>query len=230
MNNFKELEKKLGLNFKDGSTLKSAFIHKSYINEHKDSGLSHNERLEFLGDAVLELVSTRHLFEKYPDQDEGKMTAFRSALVQGKHLAQVSRELGLGEYLLLSHGEEKSGGREKNYILANLIEAFIGAIYLDLGYEKAEKFIKDHILAHLDTIISEGQHIDAKSKFQETAQEKENLTPHYELIEESGPDHDKVFKMGVYLGEILIAEGNGSSKQKAELNAAENALKEKGWN
>lgn len=229
MNNFKELEKKLGLKFKDEITLKSAFTHKSYINEHKDFGLSHNERLEFLGDAVLELVSTRHLFEKYPDQDEGKMTAFRSALVQGKHLAEVSRELGLGEYLLLSHGEEKSGGREKNYILANLLEALIGAIYLDLGYQKAEKFIKDHILAHLDKIINEGHHIDSKSKFQELSQEKENTTPHYELIEESGPDHDKVFKMGVYLGEKLIADGSGSSKQKAELDAAQNALKEKGW-
>ncbi|MDX9971125.1 MAG: ribonuclease III [Candidatus Gracilibacteria bacterium] len=230
MNNLKELEKKLGLKFKDENTLKSAFIHKSFINEHKDFGLSHNERLEFLGDAVLELVSTRHLYEKYPDQDEGKMTAFRSALVQGKHLAEVSRELNLGKYLLLSHGEEKSGGREKNYILANLLEALIGSIYLDLGYEYAEKFIKDHILAHLDTIINEGQHIDAKSKFQEIAQEKENTTPHYELLEESGPDHDKVFKMGVFLGDKKVAEGIGSSKQKAELNAAENALKEKSWN
>lgn len=230
MNNFKDLEKKLSLNFRDKSILKSAFVHKSYINEHKDLNISHNERLEFLGDAVLELVSTRHLFEKYPDQDEGKMTAFRSALVQGKHLAEVARELRLGDYLLLSYGEEKSGGREKNYILANLLEALIGAIYLDLGYEKAEKFIKDYILAHLDQIISEGQHIDAKSKFQEMSQEKENTTPHYKLIEEIGPDHDKVFKMGVYLGEVFVADGTGSSKQKAELNAAENALKEKSWN
>lgn len=230
MNNYKELEKKLDIEFKDKNILNSAFIHKSYINEHKSSGLLHNERLEFLGDAVLELVSTRHLYEKYPDQDEGKMTAFRSALVQGRHLAEVAKELNLGEYLLLSHGEEKSGGREKNYILANLLEALIGAIYLDSGYQKVEQFISTFILTRLDSIISEGQHIDAKSKFQELSQEKENTTPHYELVSEDGPDHDKVFTMGIYIGEKMIATGVGSSKQKAELSAAENALKEKNWN
>ncbi len=230
MNNSKEIEKILGINFKDKGILNTAFIHKSFINEHKNEGLSHNERLEFLGDAVLELVSTRHLFEKYPDQDEGKMTTFRSALVQGKHLAEVAKELSLGQFLLLSHGEEKSGGREKNYILANLVEAVIGAVYLDQGYEKAEKFIQKNILAHLDQIIAEGQHIDAKSKFQEIAQEKENTTPHYKLIEEAGPDHDKVFTMGVFIGDKLIAEGKGSSKQKAEISSAENALIKKNWN
>jgi ribonuclease III len=229
MKKLNEIEKKVNISFKDKNILKEAFVHKSYINENRNLNLSHNERLEFLGDAVLELVATKHIFEKYPDKDEGKMTAFRSALVQGKHLAEVSKELGLGIFLLLSRGEEKSGGREKNYILANLLEALIGAVYLDQGYDSAENFIKTHILTHLDKIISEGQHIDAKSKFQEIAQEKENTTPNYKLLEESGPDHDKIFTMGIFIGKNLIAKGTGSSKQKAELSSAENALKVKGW-
>src|SRR3989338_11534168 len=141
MEKYQKLEKKVGIKFKNLELLKRAFIHKSYINEHRSEKIEDNERLEFLGDAVLELAATRHLFDKYPDQSEGEMTAYRSALVQGKHLAEVAEELELGQYLFLSHGEEKSGGREKKYILANLLEAFIGAIYVEHGYDVAEKFI-----------------------------------------------------------------------------------------
>ncbi len=229
MQDYSELEKKIELKFQDLDLIKKAFIHKSYVNEHRDEELKHNERLEFLGDAVLELASTEHLFIHYPEQDEGKMTAFRSALVKGKHLAEVAKELDLGAYLYLSHGEEKSGGRNKNCILANVLEALIGAIYLDHDYSAAEKFIKKFILKKLDEIIEKGLHIDAKSKFQEVAQEKEETTPHYDLIDANGPDHNKIFTMGAYIGDELIAKGKGTSKQKAEDEAAKNALKKKGW-
>lgn len=229
MEDYKKLEEKLGVKFNDLNLLKTAFVHKSYINEHREEDIDHNERMEFLGDAVLELISTRHLYDVCPDRSEGEMTSFRSALVKGNHLAEIGRELGLGEYLYLSHGEEKSGGREKKYILANTVEALIGAIYLDQGYEAIGKFIERFILTKLDQIIEKGLHIDSKSRFQEVAQEKEALTPHYEVISEEGPDHDKQFTMGVYIGEELIAEGTGSSKQKAEDDAARNGLKTKNW-
>ncbi len=229
MENYKDLEKTLTIKFKNKDLIRQAFIHKSYINEHRDEGIDHNERLEFLGDAVLELVATRHLFEVCPDHDEGIMTSFRSALVKGKHLAEVAEELDLGKYLHLSHGEEKSGGRNKKYILANTVEALIGAIYLDHEYEAAEKFINMFILKKLDEIIEKGLHIDAKSQLQEMCQEKEDFTPHYKVEDEKGPDHDKKFTMGVYIKDELIATGIGSSKQKAEDAAAENALKVKGW-
>jgi ribonuclease-3 len=225
----KELEKKIGIKFKNKKLLETAFVHKSYINEHKNEGIDDNERLEFLGDAVLELAATKHLFEKYPDQTEGEMTAFRSALVKGKHLAEIAIELGLGEYLLLSNGEEHSGGRQKNYILANTVESLIGAIYVANGYDSAEKFIKKFILIRLDEIIKNGLHIDSKSKFQEIVQEKEEVTPHYELISEEGPDHNKKFTMGAYIREELIAKGVGKSKQVAEESAATAALNKKKW-
>lgn len=227
--NFVKIEEKLGIIFKNKALIETAFVHKSYVNEHHEEGRDHNERLEFLGDAVLELVSTKHLFKNYPDQTEGDMTSFRSALVKGNHLALISRELGLGEFLFLSNGEEHSGGREKNYILANTLEAVIGAIYLDHGYARAEGFIKKHILTKLDEIIEKGSHVDAKSRFQEMCQERELLTPHYELIQEEGPDHNKNFTMGAYINDQLIAEGKGKSKQRAEEDAAKNALKIKGW-
>ena len=228
-NDYKKLEKKIGIKFKDADLLTRAFVHRSYINEHRNEGLEHNERLEFLGDAVLELAATRHLFDKLPDKAEGEMTSLRSALVKGKHLAEISHELGLGEYLFLSNGEEKSGGREKNYILANTLESLIGAIYLDKGHEVAGKFIENFILTRLDEIMEKELHIDAKSRFQEICQEKEDITPHYDVLSEEGPDHGKSFTMGAYIGEKLIARGEGSSKQRAEDNAAENALKVKKW-
>lgn len=229
MEKYQKLEDKIGIKFHDYDLLSRAFVHKSYINEHRNEGLKHNERLEFLGDAVLELAATHHLFEKYPDQDEGQMTSFRSALVKGLHLAEVATELELGQYLMLSKGEEKSGGREKKYILANVMEALIGAIYLDHNYEVAESFIEKFILTKLDHIIEVGSHIDSKSQFQELAQEKVGHTPYYQLLKDEGPDHNKIFVMGAYIDGELIAEGSGSSKQKAEESAAQNALKQKQW-
>jgi len=227
---FKDLEKSIDIKFKDEKIYIDAFTHRSYTNEHRTPGVVDNERLEFLGDAVLELVSTKHLYNNYPDQDEGKMTSFRSALVKGQHLAEVAVNLNLGKYLRLSHGEERSGGREKGYILANALEAMIGAIYLDRGYPFAEKFIQQNILSHLDGIINRGLHIDSKSKFQELSQEKLQVTPVYKIIAEEGPDHDKKFTMGAYINDELVATGEGSSKQKAEDQAAHNALIKKGWN
>lgn len=227
--NYNKLEEQISIQFKDFALLDRAFIHKSYINEHKDAGLSHNERLEFLGDAVLELAVTHYLFDKFPEKDEGKMTSFRSALVKGNNLAEVARRLDLGNYLKLSRGEENSGGRDKNYLLANVTEALIGAIYLDQGYDIAEKFINDHILDNLEEIIDQGLHIDSKSRFQELAQELASVTPHYELINSHGPDHKKEFTMGAYLGPDLVAEGTGPSKQKAEELAAKNAITKLNW-
>ncbi len=229
MKKYEDLEKKISVKFKDKSLLKTAFVHKSYVNEHRNEGIIHNERMEFLGDAVLELAATRHLYEKYPDQPEGQMTSFRSALVRGKHLGEIAHELKLGDFLLLSNGEEKSGGREKKYILANALEALIGAIYLDQGLKIADDFIDKFIITRLDELINSNSHIDSKSRFQEVCQEKEDLTPYYELISEEGPDHDKKFTMGAYINSVLIASGIGSSKQKAEDDAAKNALIAKGW-
>lgn len=230
MQNYNNLEKQMKLKFRNPELLENAFIHKSYVNEHRQEKVEDNERLEFLGDAVLELAATKHLFEKCPDRNEGDMTSFRSALVKGKHLAEIAEKLELGKYLFLSHGEEKSGGREKKYILANALEALIGALYLDRGYQVAEKFIDRFILKRLDEIISGGHHIDSKSLFQELSQEKEEFTPYYEVLEETGPDHNKNFIMGAYINGELISKGSGSSKQKAEEEAAKNALKAKGWN
>ncbi len=230
MEEYSSLEEKIGIKFQNSELLRIAFTHKSYINENRDKELTHNERLEFLGDAVLELVATRHLFSNYPKQNEGEMTSFRSALVKGKHLAEIAFEIELGQYLFLSRGEEKSGGRTKNYILANTLEALIGAIYLDNGYESAEQFISNFILTRLDEIIEKGLHIDSKSKFQEVAQEKAESTPYYQVLSEEGPDHNKKFTMGAYIKEELVATGEGASKQKAEEQAAKNALINKGWN
>lgn len=229
MKEYKDLEKKIGITFKDYTFLKTSFIHRSYVNEHRDEKLEDNERMEFLGDAVLELVSTKHLYDVCPDRSEGELTSFRSALVKGKHLAEIATEIGLGEYLFLSHGEEKSGGRHKKYILANTVESLIGAIYLDQGHEIAEKFIKKFILTKLDEIIEKGLHIDAKSRFQEVCQEKEDFTPYYEVLKSEGPDHDKTFTVGVFIRDEQIAIGIGSSKQKAEDVAAKNGLTTKKW-
>lgn len=229
MNDYSKLEKRIGVTFKEKTLINHAFIHRSYLNEHRDEDITSNERMEFLGDAVLELASTKHLYKVCPNEDEGVMTAFRSALVKGKHLAEVARDIELGQYLFLSNGEENSGGREKSYILANTVEAVIGAIYLDQGYEVAEKFISIFILKKLDEIIEKGLHIDSKSQFQEICQDTVGHTPHYEVMNDEGPDHDKVFTMGAYIEEELIAEGKGSSKQNAEDEAAKNALKAKGW-
>jgi ribonuclease-3 len=226
--NLSSLEEAVNLQFDNKDFLFLAFVHKSFVNEHQDQSES-NERLEFLGDAVLELVVTDFLYHNYPANSEGELTNWRSALVKGKNLAEVARKLNLGDYLMLSRGEELSGGREKEYILANTTEAFIGAIYLDKGYDTANEFIKQHIIALLEEIIEQGLHIDAKSRVQELAQEKLNITPRYQLLEETGPDHDKIFTMGIYFDDKGIGKGDGPSKQEAEQAAAHDALKNQAW-
>ncbi len=223
------LEAQIGIKFENRALYERAFVHKSFTNE-SEGNTKDNERLEFLGDAVLELITTEELFDKYTDKPEGELTAMRSALVRGRHLAEVSKALNFGSYLLLSKGENNSGGREKDYILANTCEAFIGALYLDHGYEVTKKFILDYVVVNLEEILAQGDHVDPKTHFQEMAQEHVNITPEYNLIEESGPDHSKHFEMGVYLAEELVATGTGSSKQKAELDAAEKAIDAKDWN
>jgi ribonuclease-3 len=225
---YEKLLETIGIEIKNADLLKVAFIHKSYVNEQKNLK-EHNERLEFLGDAVLELVVTEYLYKKYPNTQEGELTNWRSALVKGNHLSQVARELDLGRYLHLSRGEEHSGGREKPHILANVMEALIGAVFLDRGYRIARTFIQDFILKRLDDIISQGLHIDGKSLFQEMAQGKLGKTPHYILRSEVGPDHNKTFTMGAYIGEEFIADGSGASKQKAEDAAAREAIKAMKW-
>ncbi len=226
---FKEFEKKINIEFGDKSLLTQAFVHRSYINENKQSGLTHNERLEFLGDAVLELVITDNLFKKYPTKPEGELTAYRSALVNADTCASVASKLEMGDFLLLSKGESKDIGRARQYILANALEALIGAIYLDKGMDEARKFIELHFMPLIDTIISKKSHIDSKSLFQEKAQEFEGITPSYKTVKESGLDHKKKFTVGVYVGKDLIATGEGESKQDAEQMAAKKALEIKKW-
>ncbi len=228
-NRYGELEKFIGITFTDKDLLDHAFIHKSYMNEYKGDDKSDNERLEFLGDAVLELTVTEHLFKTYPKQSEGVLTNWRSALVKGKHLAKVADDLKLGTYLYLSKGEEKSGGRKKNYILANTVEALIGAMYLDKGYRVTHDFICNFILVKLEKILEEGLHIDAKSHFQELSQDEFDITPEYRLVKEYGPDHSKRFIMAAYHNDKKVAEGDGSSKQKAEEAAAREALIQVEW-
>jgi len=226
---FDSFLKKAGITFNDKNLLKQAFIHRSYINENKNNELTHNERLEFLGDAVLELVTTDYLFRKYPDKPEGDLTAYRSALVNSVTLAGVATTLGMNDYLFLSHGESKDTGRARQYIMADAIEALIGAIYMDRGYDAAKDFIGNHILVLIDEIISKKTWLDAKSYFQELGQEKTGLTPLYKTIRENGPDHDKHFTVGVFLGSDMVVTGEGKSKQEAEQDAARKALEEKGW-
>jgi ribonuclease III len=223
------LETKLGIAFASKEMLEQAFIHRSYLNENRDFHLNHNERLEFLGDAVLELVVTEHLYDNYPDKPEGELTAWRAALVNTKMLASIGRELEFSNYLRLSRGEAKETGKARDYILANTVEAFIGAAYLDQGLKVAEKFIITYIFSKLPQVLEEKLFEDAKSHFQEVAQEKTSITPSYTVLKDWGPDHAKNFKIGVYLNKELAGEGEGSSKQEAEQNAAQNALKNKGW-
>ncbi|NQV88150.1 MAG: ribonuclease III [Parcubacteria group bacterium] len=226
---FTQFEKLAGVKFKDKNLLKQAFLHRSYINENKGSGLDHNERLEFLGDAVLELVITEELYEKYPAKPEGELTSYRSALVNAVTCAQVATNLSVNDFLLLSRGEAKDTGRARQFILANTLEAIIGAIYLDQGYESAKKFIAKNISPLIDDIIEKRAWIDAKSLFQEKAQEVDGITPAYKTVKETGPDHDKKFTVGVYLGKELVISGEGDSKQEAEQDAARKALEKKGW-
>ncbi|MGB2761917.1 MAG: ribonuclease III [Minisyncoccales bacterium] len=229
MKDFSSLEKKLGVNFKNKDLLIQAFIHRSYLNEKPKFYLYHNERLEFLGDAVLELVVTEYLFENYPKKQEGIMTNWRAALVNSKMLSKIAKRIGFNDFLLLSQGEEKETGKARQFILANTLEAFIGALYLDQGYQPCNSFIHKHLIKELPEIIKKGLFRDAKSSFQEQAQEKVGITPSYKVLKEWGPDHNKNFVIGVFLEQELVAEGNGSSKQEAEEKAAENALNIKKW-
>lgn len=222
--------------FKQQNTISSnnplfeqAFIHRSFINENPKTGLIHNERLEFLGDAVLELISTEFLYEQYPHHNEGDLTAYRSALVNAVTLGDVATSLGFNDMMKLSKGEAKDVHRARSSILADAYEAFIGALYLDQGYEKTKDFITKTLLNKTEDIIKKGLYKDAKSFVQEKAKEKYSITPIYKVLEEEGPDHDKLFLVGIFFGDEKIAEGRGKSKQEGETNAARAALIEKKW-
>lgn len=229
MIDFSQFEKRTNIVFKNKKLLEQAFIHRSYINENSGSKLSHNERLEFLGDAVLELVSTDYLYNRYQDKDEGELTAYRSALVNAIIIGEVASSLGMGDYLLLSKGEAKDVGKARNYILANTYEAYVGAVYLDRGYDVACDFITKTLLGKIDTIVEKKLWRDSKSLVQEKAQEYLSVTPSYKVLHENGPDHDKQFTVGIFFGGNLIAEGKGRSKQEAEQAAAHEALEIKEW-
>lgn len=226
---FGVFETSIGIEFKNKELLKQAFIHRSYLNENRSIKLEHNERLEFLGDAVLELVITDYLYKKYLEKDEGELTAYRSSLVNSVTLASSAEKIGMNSFLLLSKGESKDTGRARQVILANTFESLVGALYIDQGYDMAAKFIADQLFGLIDGIVENRTFIDAKSRFQEEAQEKVGATPLYKLLKENGPDHNKVFTVGVFLREEMIVMGEGKSKQEAEQDAAEKALKQKGW-
>jgi len=216
----KDFEKKIGVDFKNKELLKQAFIHRSFINENRDKSLSHNERLEFLGDAVLELVVTDFLFKKYPNKPEGDLTAFRSALVNTNTISGIAYQLGVNKLLFLSKGESQDTGRARSFILANAFEAIVGAIYLDQGYESAKGFIERNIFPLIDEIVEKELWKDSKSRVQEIAQERLSITPKYNILKEEGPDHQRIFAVGLYLGDEFISEGRGKSKQEAEQDAA----------
>ncbi|MDB5237629.1 MAG: Ribonuclease 3 [Parcubacteria group bacterium] len=220
---------RLGLNFKNLELLEEALTHRSYLNEHK-TARAHNERLEFLGDAVLELATTHFLFTRFPSKPEGDLTAYRAALVNTFSLADTAELIGLNDLLLLSKGESKDTGRARQIILANAFEAVLGAIYLDQGYDAAEAFVAKHLYGKIESVLENRTWQDAKSKFQEQAQEKKSVTPIYKTLDETGPDHDKKFTVGVFLSVTdEVARGEGKSKQEAEQDAAQNALKKTGW-
>jgi ribonuclease-3 len=229
MPDFSSFAQQLGLSFKNLDLLIEALTHRSYLNEHREYTGSHNERLEFLGDAVLELAVTDFLFKKFPAKPEGELTAYRAALVNTVSLAESSQLLGVNDFLLLSKGESKDTGRARDVILADAFEAIIGAIYMDSGYDAAEAFIAKNIFNKIDKVIAERSYQDAKSRFQEIAQEKRGTTPNYETLSEVGPDHDKRFTVGVFIGSEEIARGEGQSKQEAEQAAAQAGLDKTGW-
>ncbi|RJQ31575.1 ribonuclease III [Candidatus Parcubacteria bacterium] len=224
-----KLEKKLGLKFKNKNILLQALVHRSYINENPHFFLDHNERLEFLGDAALELAVTEYLYKNYPNP-EGELTNWRASLVNSNMLAKLGNKLKLDDYLLLSRGESKDKkSKARQYILANAFEALLGALYLDRGFEAVKNFIEKKLICELPYILKNKLYIDPKSRFQEIAQEKLGITPTYKVENESGPDHAKKFRMAVYVGEEKVAIGTGSSKQEGQVKAAEKALKKKGW-
>ncbi|MFA5995622.1 MAG: ribonuclease III [Patescibacteria group bacterium] len=224
-----ELEQKINVTFANRDLLTQALVHRSFLNEHRDFPLGHNERLEFLGDAVLELVVTEYLYKQFKNP-EGELTNWRASLVNSQMLATLSGELGLEQFLYLSHGEQKdNNSKARMKILANAFEALIGAIYLEKGYDIAKVFITERLMIKLSYILNHKLYLDPKTHFQETAQELLSITPTYRVLSEEGPDHDKKFTVGVYLGAEQIAVGHGSSKQEAQVNAAHNAISLKSW-
>lgn len=223
MSDLSQLEKNIGFIFTTKALLEQALVHRSYLNEHPDFHLPHNERLEFLGDAVLELVVTDHLYHHY-DLPEGELTNLRAAIVRGEMLSRLAADLKVSDFLLLSRGESKDYGKARAYILANALEAIIGALYLDQGYKAAAIFIQRLVISQLPEVIKQGLHIDNKSRFQEIAQEKFRITPSYHVLREEGLDHAKRFVVGVFLGSRHMGEGEGSSKQEAQQKAAKAAL------
>ena len=210
---------------KKRSALTEALTHRSYLNEYPRWRLPHNERLEYLGDAVLELIVSEALFKKFPDYPEGQLTVLRAALVNYQILAKVAERIDLQNYILMSRGEKKDTGKAREVILANAMESLIGAIYIDRGFETTRSFAEKFVMNNLDEVLKTKSYKDAKSELQEIVQEKMKLTPTYRVLEESGPAHKRIFAMGVYFGEKLVARGEGMSKQEAELEAAKNALK-----
>ncbi len=229
MHDFKAFETRIGFHFKNRQLLETAFTHRSYLNENRSAGREHNERLEFLGDAVLELAVTEFLFSKYPDKPEGDLTAYRAALVNTQSIADAATKLGMNEFLFLSRGEARDTGRARQIILANAFEALIGALYLDQGYVAARDFIAKQLFHKTDDVVARRLWQDAKSRLQEVAQDKFGITPTYQLLDQSGPDHDKNFVIGAFIGAEKVALGEGRSKQEAEQAAAEKALAVKGW-
>jgi len=225
---FSAAAEKLDLSFKSLELLEEALTHRSYLNENRMSK-AHNERLEFLGDAVLELATTRFLYDKFPEKPEGDLTSYRAALVNTYSISEVAQQLGVNDMLLLSKGEKRDTGRARQIILANAFEALLGAIYLDQGYDAADTFVRKHLFPKLDSVLKEKSWQDAKSRFQEASQEKAGATPHYRTIDETGPDHDRQFTVGAFVGSEEVSRGKGKSKQEAEQDAAKKGLTKKGW-
>ncbi len=228
MSDLQDFQNSLGIKFDDENLLKRAFIHRSYLNEHPNLKLEHNERLEFLGDAVVELIITDYLYKNFKDP-EGKLTSWRAALVNSDMMSEISERIKIGDFLMLSRGEARDTERARQYILADALEALIGALYLDRGYQECEKFVHKYIIPELPKIIAEKKYMDDKSYFQEKAQEETGITPCYQVLKEWGPDHARHFGVGVFLKEDLIGEGEGLSKQEAEQKAAGKALAKMGW-
>jgi ribonuclease III len=219
-----KFQQSIDVSFHNSDLLKEALTHRSYLNEHPSWSLPHNERLEFLGDAVLELIVTRALFDAYPTFEEGKLTGVRAALVNCQMLFSVANSIGLGDFILMSRGEAKEGGKARESLLADAFEALLGAIYLDGGYDAARLFVERHVLPNTKDILQNNLYKDAKSAFQEYVQEKFKVTPTYKILKEIGPDHSKEFHVGVFIDKKQIATGQGMSKQEAEQEAAKNGL------
>lgn len=226
---FNEVEKKIGVEFENKNLLIQAFCHRSYLNENPKFNLGHNERLEFLGDAVLELIVTNYLYFNYPEKTEGELTTWRAALVNTKEIGSVAESLNFHDYLLLSKGESRESGKARRCILADTFEAVIGAIYLDKGYEVVKDFVERVLIVGLPRIIELELFRDPKSQLQEEVQEEIGVTPEYRVLEEVGPDHQKRFLMGAFMKEEMIGQGEGGSKKEAEEEAAKEALKNRNW-